>query len=166
MTIELTGPRHHAVLLAIHPRHAAALYAGTKRTEIRSRGINTDNAYLYETGTAGRITGYIGIDRIRYHEATPTGAELEQLLRRANLELPELLTYTRGSGFWEHYVRTIDGPLGQLREAGRFEPHVRWWGTPPQSPRRLTEADLDRIHVETITYGGLSTRQHTGLPIN
>ena len=54
-------------LLPIHYEYAAAIYAGTKRYEIRRHIPNLklgDYVYLYETSPIQRVTGYFIVDNI------------------------------------------------------------------------------------------------------
>lgn len=54
-----------AVLLPLHERHAAAIYAGRKAWEFRTFAIpRVDSIFIYETIPVQRITGMIGIGRV------------------------------------------------------------------------------------------------------
>ena len=90
---EVAGER--AIVLAIHPRYAARIYAGEKTAELRraSPSSRVRMAFIYETAPASAITGVMLVDEVC--RASPTRA-WRQFGRRLCISQQEFLEYLRG----------------------------------------------------------------------
>lgn len=90
---EVAGER--AIVLAIHPRYAARIYAGEKTAELRraSPSSRVRMAFIYETAPASAITGVMLVDEVC--RASPTRA-WRQFSRRLCISQQEFLEYLRG----------------------------------------------------------------------
>lgn len=90
---ELAGER--AIVLAIHPRHAARIFAGEKTAELRkaSPSSRVCMAFIYETAPTSAITGVMLIEAVS--RASP-GRAWRQFRRRLCISELEFYEYLRG----------------------------------------------------------------------
>lgn len=109
---EVAGER--AIVMAIHPRYAARIYAGEKTAELRraSPSSRVRMAFIYETAPASAITGVMLVDEVC--RASPTLA-WRQFSRRLCISQQEFLEYLRGCRAATVY---------KVSEAVKFPRHV------------------------------------------
>lgn len=90
---ELVGER--AIVLAIHPRHAARIYAGEKTAELRraSPSSRVCMAFIYETSPTSAITGVVMVEAVS--RSSPTRA-WRQFSRRLCISEQEFYEYLKG----------------------------------------------------------------------
>lgn len=90
---ELVGER--AIVLAIHPRHAARIYAGEKTAELRraSPSSRVCMAFIYETSPTSAITGVMMVEAVS--RSSPTRV-WRQFSRRLCISEQDFHEYLRG----------------------------------------------------------------------
>lgn len=90
---EVEGGR--AIVLAIHPRHAARIYAGEKTAELRrsTPSARVRMAFIYETAPVSALTGVMLVDEV--HRASPSRTWRE-FSQRLCISEQEFFEYIRG----------------------------------------------------------------------
>lgn len=116
-------------ILPIHHKYAAAIYAGTKRYEIRRRIPNLkvgDYVFLYETSPIQLITGYFIVDYI--FKGNPTSLYL-LLQKWCGIPRDKYYTYTQGKEivYWLNCLNTrkLTSPI-TLLDLGINYPPQTW----------------------------------------
>lgn len=115
-------------ILPIHHKYAAAIYAGTKRYEIRRRIPNLkvgDYVFLYETSPIQLITGYFIVDYI--FKGKPDSL-YNQLQKWCGIPRDKYYTYTKGKEivYWLycHDRRRLTTPITLIDLGINYHPQT------------------------------------------
>jgi predicted transcriptional regulator len=137
------------LLLSIHPRFADAIFAGTKKVELRRRApriAKGDEVLVYSTIPTAAVIGTFTVENV-------TETRLESLWRRtratAAVTREQFDSYfdglETGFGIWVSHVRPFELPISlwSLRNL--------WPGFhPPQGFRYLTPQEVEMLLEPTV----------------